>query len=223
MQAPVTKAITYVRHAESTANVTRQLSHAVDGHSLTGRGVSQARALADELAYGLGEIGSPIFASPLQRAVETAGIVARRLGREVAVVEALREIDVGELDGRNDAAAWAIYDAIMASWYAGALDVAFTGGEDGLALVARFQAGLGHVAAEATGQPVVVIGHGGILRVALRQLVAGSGPCDIELANCGAVDLLLAVDHHPGRADLPGIRLRRRRDAGLEPTQGLEP
>jgi broad specificity phosphatase PhoE len=191
----MSKPIAYVRHAESTANVTRQLSHAVDGHPLTGRGLSQARALADELAAGrAGEIGMPIFTSPLQRALETAGIVARRLGREITVVETLREINVGDLDGRNDAEAWRIYDGIMASWYVGALDVAFPGGEDGHALVSRLRAGLAHVAAEAAGQPVVVIGHGGILRVALRHLVPGREPCDIELANCAMVQLLVALE-----------------------------
>jgi broad specificity phosphatase PhoE len=42
---------------------------------------------------------SVIYASPLRRAAQTAQIIAARTGSDVVIVEGLRELDVGDLDG----------------------------------------------------------------------------------------------------------------------------
>ena len=41
----------------------------------------------------------------------------------------LRELNVGDLDSRHDAEAWAIHDQVLADWQAGHHDTAFPSGE----------------------------------------------------------------------------------------------
>jgi bisphosphoglycerate-dependent phosphoglycerate mutase len=88
----------YIRHGHNPANQSRQLSHKVIDYPLTELGVAQAAALAGQLAGQPGP--AAIYASPLRRAAQTAEIVAARTGSDVAIVEGLRELDVGDLDGR---------------------------------------------------------------------------------------------------------------------------
>ena len=68
------------------------------GGSLTALGRSQAAGLADSLA---GERIAHVYASSMSRAVQTAEIVAARLGVGVTVREGLREFSVGSFAGQT--------------------------------------------------------------------------------------------------------------------------
>src|SRR5436309_5200504 len=84
-----------VRHGETDWNRDRRFQ----GHAdppLNDAGREQARVLADELAGDRIEL---IYTSDLQRARETAEIVAGQLGLDVIPLRELREIDVGEWEG----------------------------------------------------------------------------------------------------------------------------
>jgi broad specificity phosphatase PhoE len=84
-----------VRHGETDWNAERRWQ----GHAdvpLNERGREQARVLADELTSHRIDA---IYTSDLSRARETADIVSARLGVPVVVDPALREIDVGPLEG----------------------------------------------------------------------------------------------------------------------------
>ncbi len=63
----------FVRHGESEANLARQFSNRGFKHPLTPRGVTQATELAARLA---GQGIAQIYTSPLQRAAQTAEILA---------------------------------------------------------------------------------------------------------------------------------------------------
>jgi probable phosphoglycerate mutase len=93
----VTTTVFFVRHA----------AHGLLGHVLAGRmagvrlgeeGLRQADRLATRLAR---ESVAAVCSSPLERALETAAPIARRLERDVQVAEALNEIDLGEWSGRS--------------------------------------------------------------------------------------------------------------------------
>jgi Histidine phosphatase superfamily (branch 1) len=71
-----------------------------------------------------------LFASPLRRAQQTAEIVAGRLGGDVKTLDDLREVNVGDLDGRSDPEAWEIYESVLDDWRRGDHDRRFPGGED---------------------------------------------------------------------------------------------
>jgi broad specificity phosphatase PhoE len=194
----------YVRHGENEANLTRELSYRAVDHPLTERGVEQARRLAAFLA-GSPPLSAPVYSSPLRRAVQTAEIVADRLGLEVRVVEHFRELDVGRLDGRRDTEAWASYESVLAAWRSGRREAAFPGGEDHRELVARVRHGLTQVvrtngSAWSGRDPVLVVAHGGIIRAALTGLIPQAATPVADMENCAITELSLRLP----TAGLPG-------------------
>jgi broad specificity phosphatase PhoE len=171
--------VVWARHGENVANLSRTLSHRVFDGNLTPAGRRQARELADYLAAaGAGPIGR-IVCSPLRRARQTAEIVGARLRLPVvAELESLRELNVGDLDGRSDAAAWEIYSAVIDAWRAGQVDARFPGGEDCAELHNRLLRALEEVAAMSSPGDgrTLIVAHGGALRAALPSLAAGPDP-----------------------------------------------
>jgi broad specificity phosphatase PhoE len=169
--------ILWARHGENVANLTRTLSYRVYDGNLTENGRRQARELAARLAaYPVAPVGQ-IFTSPLRRARYTAQIVAHLLQLPVlAELEDLRELNVGELDGRSDPAAWAIYADVLSAWRAGDVRARFPGGEDCRELRDRLRRALAVVADRSGGMSSLVVAHGGALRAALPSLAGWQDP-----------------------------------------------
>lgn len=164
--------VLWARHGQNQANLTRQFSHRRLDLDLTAVGWQQAEQLATVLATRLRRSTEPLalFSSPLRRAQQTAGAVARRLGAQAMLLEGLRELNVGDLDGRNDPEAWAIYRSVLTDWRNGKHDRRFPGGEDWHELRSRLGASLGQIANKTRGGTAVVIAHGANLRAALPGL-----------------------------------------------------
>jgi broad specificity phosphatase PhoE len=169
-----TSVVLWTRHGENHANVTRTLSHRVVDRELTDRGRDQARALADSLAKT--RLHPEVFTSPLRRAGETTAIVAERWGLRPVVVEEFRELDVGDLDGRNDPTAWRTYDAVLSVWRSGDAEARFPGGESLAELAERLRHGLVRVAEPDGADARLVIAHGANLRSALPSLTGVVDP-----------------------------------------------
>ena len=169
----------WARHGENVANLSRTLSYRVFDGDLTPAGHRQASELADYLAAASAKPVCRIVCSPLRRARQTADIVAERLGLPVAAeLEDLRELNVGDLDGRSDGQAWQIYRAVMDAWRAGQLDARFPGGEDCTELCRRLLRALLVVAGmKPVGEgQALIVAHGGGLRAALPLLTGGPDP-----------------------------------------------
>src|SRR5215469_9684178 len=127
----------WARHGENAANVSHRFSYRIFDGDLTDRGVMQAEQLAVALHAGGRHYGL-LACSPLRRAQQTAQIVSARLGLPVwAELEDLREVNVGDLDGRSDDTAWGVYDAVLGEWRSGQLGHRFPGGESGYQLADR--------------------------------------------------------------------------------------
>lgn len=85
-----------VRHGQSEWNE-KKLTQGHSGGGLTELGREQAKAMAEKVC----KIGvSKIFASDLIRASETAGFIAEKCGLTVTENDGLREICLGEWEGR---------------------------------------------------------------------------------------------------------------------------
>lgn len=194
----VTLHMYYVRHGENVASLTRELSHRVVDYALTPRGVEQACAVAGYLA-GLSPAG-PVYCSPLRRARQTADAIAERLGVRIVTDERLREVNVGALDGRRDAEAWAVYLDTHRAWRAGECDRRFPGGESGRELTDRLRAAFARVVETAEGPAVAVVGHGGILRAGLPGVCPDLSPQALpgDVTNCSVTEVLLRTDPHRG-------------------------
>jgi probable phosphoglycerate mutase len=146
-----------VRHGQSEWNAEGRWQGQADP-PLTDLGRLQAR----EAARALGTVDA-VWASDLQRAVETATIIADQLGVGPVVVDPdLRERDAGEFSG--------LTRPEIAARFPGYLDDGRRppGWEPDEALVARALRALHAIAAEVPGGDVLVITHGGLV-YALEQ------------------------------------------------------
>lgn len=189
----------YIRHGHNPANQARQLSHRVVDYPLSDLGVAQATGLGERLAREQ-DIAPVIYASPLRRAAQTAEIIARCTGGDVEVIEDLRELNVGDIDGRRDDEAWAMHDQILAQWRAGHHDTAFPGGEDYHGVAARLTRALEHALRHPSGSRVLVVAHIGIIRAGLPAICPGAQMPAAELRNCDMAELEI----RPARGGITG-------------------
>ena len=189
--------VTWARHGENLANVTRTFSYRVYDEPLTGRGCQQAGDLAARLAAR--PAPDRIVCSPLRRAAQTAAILAEALGTaDVTADENLREVNVGSLDGRNDARSWDTYNSVLDAWRHGDYAARFPDGEDCADLAARLRASFAAMSGPGDEQ-VLVVAHGANIRAALPLLAAVPDPGH-DLPTCGTASFVTS----PGDA---GIRL----------------
>jgi len=170
--------ILVLRHGESEWNVRGKWQGQADP-PLTDTGREQAWAAAAKL--GTFDV---IASSDLQRARETAEIVARGLGHEVhAVHPEFRETHVGEWEGLT-------HSEIDRDWPGYLADGRRPPGfEPDASIVGRFTAGLAAVAGLCPGGSALVVAHSGVIRVMRRTL---SLP-DPRIPNLGGCEFILAT------------------------------
>jgi broad specificity phosphatase PhoE len=171
-----------LRHGESQANVEHVFSNGLVDLPLTALGERQAEAAARRLA------GRPVaatYSSPLLRARQTAGVIARRLGTAVTVLDDLDEVRVGSLDGRREPEAWAVYEVVMERWGRGEADARFPDGESFGEAMARVRRALDLLAGRhGGGEEVVAVVHGGIMMTVVPRLVEMPAGVELLLPNC---------------------------------------
>ena len=150
--------ILLARHGESDWNRTRRWQGHAD-RPLTALGRRQARELAERLANT--ELDA-VYSSDLQRARETAEIVASGRGLAVHELPALREVDVGSWSGlTRDEAAERFPDAYK-RWEEGG--EGWDDGETYEQLGDRIIGAVKRIAADHPGERVLVVTHGGSIR-----------------------------------------------------------
>lgn len=169
-----------VRHGPHD-DVTRILSGRCDGSPLNGEGRDQAKRIGEALGgAGVGAVET----SPRLRARQTAEIIARSLGVQIRITDALDEIDFGEWTGRSfddlDR------DARWHGWNRARARSCPPGGESMAAAVKRTVAHLDAVAAGAGGAGVLCVSHCDVIRGAIGHYL-GLG-----------LDDLLRFDVDPG-------------------------
>ncbi|MDE3113677.1 MAG: histidine phosphatase family protein [Chloroflexota bacterium] len=149
-----------VRHGESEANAARRYAGQADS-PLTERGRRQAEAVAAALR---GVRFDRVISSDLSRARDTAAIVARDRGLQVEVFPELREVDVGEAEGRPILRRTDNFDV------AGGF-VQWPGGESLEQVAARVLSALERIVAASPGQTLCVVGHGGVTRILVSHFL----------------------------------------------------
>ena len=179
------------RHGQTQANVDRVLDTVLPGPPLTDLGRAQADALGRELAGGAEGRVAAVYHSPALRAVQTATLVAGHLGLRPVEVAGVHEVQVGELEGRNDEPAVTAFRGVVDRWLGGDLDARHPGGESGRDLLARYVPVVTDLRERhPDGGTIVLVSHGAALRLAAQELVEGVGtpPREEEhVANCGRV------------------------------------
>ena len=138
-----------------------------------------------------------LYTSPLRRARETAVAISLATRAPVVELDALREVDVGELDGRRDEAAWRLYDHTVAAWHRGDLRARFPGGESFAEALLRMHGALEEVIRRHRHDEVVLVGHGEIFTSVLLRLLRldesrGLAPASITSVRCESAGLVCA-------------------------------
>jgi probable phosphoglycerate mutase len=156
-----------VRHGESMWNLAGQVQgQSQEAGSLTAAGQAQAERTARRLAerYPRAEA---ILTSDLRRARDTAEIIAGVLGLPVDQDAELREQRLGDLEGRRFAESFGdgtVQDVIDGLWRYP--DRRPTGGESITELYRRVHQSLARCAAQNPGGELILVTHGGPVRVA---------------------------------------------------------
>jgi broad specificity phosphatase PhoE len=174
-----------IRHGQTSGNVQGALDTALPGPPLTDLGQSQAQALADAIGD---EPIVAVYASQATRAQQTAAPLALRLGVDVQVIEGVKEVDAGDVEGRTDREAIVVYMDAVRAWTRGELTVGIPGGETGQQVRTRMLDAVGQLRAkhEETDPDgvVVLVSHGGAMRLGAEWL-ADNVPA--EVANSGLI------------------------------------
>ena len=155
-----------VRHAESVGNLRRALDTGAPGSPLSDRGRQQAATLARQL-HPIGP--TAVFSSTAARARSTAEPLAILTGLQLHERAGLLEVSAGALELSEEQSAIDGYLSTIRGWTAGHLALQMPGGEDGHETIARFDAVIEEVSA--TGGTVVLVSHGGVIRVWASQRV----------------------------------------------------
>jgi broad specificity phosphatase PhoE len=186
------KTLFLVRHGENLANITKEMSCRKVDYSLTEKGRLQAEQTG--IYFEDKEIHA-IYASPLKRAVETAEIIASRLGLSVIVMENFRELNVGDLeDMGNSPEAWQIHLQVIRDWMNGKPERRFPGGEDYFDARQRLRDGVDGVLNHENGRNSIVVGHGGLFSVGLSDLCPEADRSILrskEFHNCSVSEMVM--------------------------------
>lgn len=106
----------FLRHGQAKNNVERVLAGRAKGYPLTDLGIKQANNIAEFLKpFNI----SAIYSSPVERAEQTASIVAKKLGLIYNIDERLTEINMGSLSGMSYDEMFARHGNIFLKFYEG--------------------------------------------------------------------------------------------------------
>ncbi len=169
------------RHGRTDANAGRVLDSRPPGAPLNAQGVAQAQRLAERLSsWPL----RAVHASRAVRAQQTAAPVAAVHGLGVSVVDGVQEVFVGDLEGRSDDAALAVFGEVYDAWWRGDHDARTPGGESALELRARFLPAVERILAPwttgsaggggGTAGDVLLVSHGAAIRLGAGALLGGT-------------------------------------------------
>ncbi|HSD38516.1 MAG TPA: histidine phosphatase family protein [Rhodocyclaceae bacterium] len=160
------------RHGQTAFNKQQRFQGSTD-LPLDEEGCAQAELLAQRLPAGI----TRIIASPLLRARQTAGYVAKTHGLKVVLMEDFRERDYGVFEGLNRQELETQYAEIWRRKIAQQWDDAPPGGETMRETFQRVQVGLQLLATQQPGETVLLVAHGFVAR-AVRAILTQQAEAD---------------------------------------------
>jgi broad specificity phosphatase PhoE len=167
---PKPQELVLIRHGQSTANASGVWQGQLE-FPLSEEGRRQARLVGRALA---GESFDGLYSSPLGRAFETAEIISHEAGfpGEVVAVEGLMERRGGLLEGTTLVEREARYPELMTKFLSIPEEEGWVvvGAETDEEVLVRFELSISEIRARhPAGARIVIVSHGGALRVFLRD------------------------------------------------------
>lgn len=186
-----------VRHGQSYGNVEKRLDTRPPGAELTPLGRDQAREFARACAHPPALLAHSVAV----RASQTAQEIGAELGLGTRELDGIHEVQVGDLENRNDDDAVKLFNAIYERWLSGDLDAPLPGGESGRQVLGRYlpvvaDMRLRYLDDDDWTGDIVVVSHGAAIRLAASVLagVDSSFVLDHHLANAESVVLTPITD-----------------------------
>ncbi len=160
------RALFLARHGQSVSNAVRRFQ-GVQDVALSELGRRQAAALSVALRRGR---LSHVYSSPLRRARRTAEIVVAELGVPLTVLDDLRELSLGEWEGRTVEEIRALPGDPYARWVRDPVRHLPPGAEPLIAVQERALRAVDVItAAHPDGDDVLVVSHGGVISAYLAH------------------------------------------------------
>jgi len=163
---PITR-LYLARHGATPLTEQDRFSGAT-GTGLSEDGRRQAAKLGERLRHeGL----TALYASPLERAVETAASIAGPCALPIRTEEGLREIHHGRWEGLTRDEVIARYPDEHAAWVSDPFTFAPAGGETGVSVLARSLPLVRDLAARHRGERILVVSHKATIRLLICALI----------------------------------------------------
>jgi broad specificity phosphatase PhoE len=173
---PTATTLLLVRHAETDDNANMRLSGWTDT-DLSERGEDQVRLLADHFNRVHGHVDA-LYASPLIRARRTAEAIGARTGHRPILLDDLREMYFGELDGLPFEELKAAYSHLLKADENSAIeDFMWPSGESRTGFTTRVLRVTNHIARRHPGGLVGIVTHGGVIAT-LLTILHGESPAN---------------------------------------------
>lgn len=155
--------IMLIRHGETEWNILGKFQGSTD-IPLSNEGIRQAFMLKERLKSDF----DYIFSSPLKRAYETAKILCDESGKQVSIVEEIREINFGKWEGLTVKGIAEKYPDIFNEWRNDKREGKFCGGDmSTLNASIRAKNCIMEIANKHKGKKIVIVAHGGIIKAGL--------------------------------------------------------
>lgn len=156
-----------IRHGATTLSAEDRFAGATDV-PLSDEGREQAARLSLRLRE---EPIAAVYASPMERTMETAQIIAEPHGYDVQPQEGLREISHGHWEQMTRREVEERFPDEAAAWEEDPYTFAPAGGESGLAVTARALPVLLEIVRAHPAQKVIVVSHKATIRLLLSSLL----------------------------------------------------
>lgn len=155
-----------IRHGETEWNKELRFQGSTD-IPLCEEGIQQAKLVSNKLNGNF----DVVYASPLDRAYQTAKIISESKSMTPIIYEDLREINFGPWEGHTLAQIEELYPDDFYTWRNDPVDGFFTGGDKSLKEVSiRCQNAILDIVNHNKGKTILIVAHGGILRAGLTRL-----------------------------------------------------
>lgn len=156
-----------IRHGESVWNEEGKVQ-GTSNPDLSKRGVQQAEMLAAKF----NELKHTVYSSPLSRAHSTAKIITRSHNIPINICHDLREIELGEWEGKHFSQLQQEYPEMIKLWYSEPLCVAVPGGETVLEFRDRVVSAMERIVKQhEQDEKIMVVAHGGVISIYIAHLL----------------------------------------------------
>ena len=181
-----------VRHGQTTSNVMSRLDTRLPGAGLTDFGARQAVRFALERPHAA---PAALFCSYARRARETAELIGSVWGVEAQPIEGIHEVQVGDLEDRNDKPSVDAFADLIKQWYAGKTDLSIGSSDTLETLFDRYLPVIERLRATHLTDPeapdIYVVSHGAAIRLVAAHLANVDEAYALEhaLPNTGSIEL----------------------------------